>query len=390
MFDSFHDVVEKMEAGNEFAKQVVHAWADADWFLNRPKLAEKISLTVFKVTGETNTDDLSPAPDAWARPDIPLHALAMLKNARDGIVPDEPGTLGPIKEIEQLKTKGFPLVYVGDVVGTGSSRKSATISVLWFMGDDIPNVPNKRAGGFCLGGKIAPIFYNTMEDSGALPIELDVDKEDSIKSAVKKIQEQKGRIDVLVNNAGYGLFGCLEDVSMDELKAQFETNFFGPINVIKAVLPSMRLQNSGLIINITSIAGYMGLPYRGVYSASKGALELVTEAFRMELKDFNIEVTNVAPGDFATNIAAGRYHAPVLEDSPYKEKYGYSLKMMDEHVDEGNDPIDMARAIHAIIQTKRPKIHYKVGAFMQKFSIVLKRILPDKVYEKLLMNHYKL
>ena len=174
MFDSFHDVVEKMEAGNEFAKQVVHAWADADWFLNRPKLAEKISLTVFKVTGETNTDDLSPAPDAWSRPDIPLHALAMLKNARDGIVPDEAGTLGPIKEIEQLKTKGFPLVYVGDVVGTGSSRKSATNSVLWFMGDDIPNVPNKRAGGFCLGGKIAPIFFNTMEDAGALPIELDV------------------------------------------------------------------------------------------------------------------------------------------------------------------------------------------------------------------------
>jgi len=176
MFDSFHDVVEKMQAGNEFAKQVVHAWSDAKWFLDRPKLAEKISLTVFKVTGETNTDDLSPAPDAWSRPDIPLHALAMLKNARDGIVPDEAGTIGPIREIEQLKTKGFPLVYVGDVVGTGSSRKSATNSVLWFMGDDIPNVPNKRGGGFCFGGKIAPIFFNTMEDAGALPIEMDVTK----------------------------------------------------------------------------------------------------------------------------------------------------------------------------------------------------------------------
>nr|WP_283164305.1 bifunctional aconitate hydratase 2/2-methylisocitrate dehydratase [Shewanella corallii] len=174
MFDAFHDVVEKMNAGNAFAKQVVESWANADWFLHKPKLDDKITLTVFKVTGETNTDDLSPAPDAWSRPDIPLHALAMLKNARDGIEPDEAGVVGPIKKIEELKTQGHPLVYVGDVVGTGSSRKSATNSVLWFMGDDIPHVPNKRAGGFCLGGKIAPIFFNTMEDAGALPIELDV------------------------------------------------------------------------------------------------------------------------------------------------------------------------------------------------------------------------
>ncbi|MCH1926159.1 bifunctional aconitate hydratase 2/2-methylisocitrate dehydratase [Shewanella sp. C32] len=174
MFDAFHDVVEKMQAGNEFAKRIVEAWANADWFLGRPKLAEKISLTVFKVPGETNTDDLSPAPDAWSRPDIPLHALAMLKNPRDGIEPDEPGNVGPIKTIDSLKEKGFPLVYVGDVVGTGSSRKSATNSVLWLMGDDIPYVPNKRAGGFCFGGKIAPIFFNTMEDAGALPVELDV------------------------------------------------------------------------------------------------------------------------------------------------------------------------------------------------------------------------
>ncbi len=174
MFDAYHDVVEKMHAGNDYAKQVVHAWAEAEWFLSRPKLADKITLTVFKVTGETNTDDLSPAPDAWSRPDIPLHALAMLKNARDGIEPDQAGLVGPINKINQLKELGHPLVYVGDVVGTGSSRKSATNSVLWFMGDDIPYVPNKRAGGFCLGGKIAPIFFNTMEDAGALPIELDV------------------------------------------------------------------------------------------------------------------------------------------------------------------------------------------------------------------------
>jgi len=173
MFDAFHDVAEKAKAGNEHAKAVMQSWAEGEWFTNRPAVAEKVSLSVFKVTGETNTDDLSPAPDAWSRPDIPLHALAMLKMARDGINPDVPGSVGPIKQMEELKAKGFPVAYVGDVVGTGSSRKSATNSVLWFFGDDIPNVPNKRAGGFCFGTKIAPIFYNTMEDAGALPIEFD-------------------------------------------------------------------------------------------------------------------------------------------------------------------------------------------------------------------------
>ncbi len=176
MFDAFYDVEEKAKAGNAFAQQVLQSWADAEWFLSKPQLQEKITLTVFKVTGETNTDDLSPAPDAWSRPDIPVHALAMLKNERDGIKPDQPGSIGPIKQIEELQSKGHQLVYVGDVVGTGSSRKSATNSVLWFMGDDIPNVPNKRAGGYVLGGKIAPIFFNTMEDAGALPIEVDVSK----------------------------------------------------------------------------------------------------------------------------------------------------------------------------------------------------------------------
>lgn len=176
MFDNFHDVAEKAKHGNHFAQQILQSWANADWFLSRPKLAEKITLTVFKVTGETNTDDLSPAQDAWSRPDIPLHALAMLKNERDGIEPDQPGVVGPMKQIEKLKEKGFPLVYVGDVVGTGSSRKSATNSVLWLMGDDIPFIPNKRAGGVVLGGKIAPIFFNTMEDAGSLPIEVDVSK----------------------------------------------------------------------------------------------------------------------------------------------------------------------------------------------------------------------
>jgi aconitate hydratase 2/2-methylisocitrate dehydratase len=173
MFDAFHDVAERAKKGNEAAKAVLASWAEGEWFTSRPAVAEKITLTVFKVTGETNTDDLSPAPDAWSRPDIPLHALAMLKMARDGINPDVPGSVGPIKQMEELKAKGYPVAYVGDVVGTGSSRKSATNSVLWFFGDDIPNVPNKRAGGFCFGTKIAPIFYNTMEDAGALPIEFD-------------------------------------------------------------------------------------------------------------------------------------------------------------------------------------------------------------------------
>lgn len=174
MFDSFYDVEEKAKAGNVSAQQVLQSWADGEWFTSKEKVAEKITVKVFKVTGETNTDDLSPAPDAWSRPDIPVHAKAMLKMERDGITPDEQGSVGPITQIEDMQEDGIPLAYVGDVVGTGSSRKSATNSVLWFMGDDIPYVPNKRTGGVCLGGKIAPIFYNTMEDSGALPIELNV------------------------------------------------------------------------------------------------------------------------------------------------------------------------------------------------------------------------
>ena len=168
VFEAFHDVQEKAEGGNAFAQQVMQSWADAEWFTSKPKVAEKLTVTVFKVTGETNTDDLSPAPDAWSRPDIPLHAKAMLQNPREGITNSE-------QQIKELKQKGFTVAYVGDVVGTGSSRKSATNSVLWYMGDDIPYVPNKRSGGVCIGGKIAPIFFNTLEDSGAFPIECDVE-----------------------------------------------------------------------------------------------------------------------------------------------------------------------------------------------------------------------
>jgi aconitate hydratase 2/2-methylisocitrate dehydratase len=199
MFDAFHDVEEKAKAGNANAKAVVQSWADAEWFTRKPKVPAEIKLTVFKVTGETNTDDLSPAQDAWSRPDIPLHALAMLKNARDGIEPDDAGKVGPMKTIEALKQKGLPLAYVGDVVGTGSSRKSATNSVLWHMGHDIPFVPNKRAGGVVLGGKIAPIFFNTVEDSGALPIECPVDNLDMgdmivIKPYEGTIEDASGKV----------------------------------------------------------------------------------------------------------------------------------------------------------------------------------------------------
>lgn len=221
-------------------------------------------------------------------------------------------------------------------------------------------------------------------------VALDVRDVESIHLAVAQIIQSTGRLDVVINNAGVGITGPLEEIPMEEIKNNFDTNFFGPIAVMKAVLPQMRQQKLGLIVNITSIAGYMGLPYRSVYSASKGALELITEALRMEVKSFGIQITNVAPGDFATNIAAGRFHAPIIQGSDYERAYGSILKTMDEHVDSGSNPNEMAEAVFQIIQDKNPRIHYKVGAFMQKFSIVLKRILPDTVYEKMLMNHYKL
>jgi len=221
-------------------------------------------------------------------------------------------------------------------------------------------------------------------------VALDVRNVDSIKAAVDNVISKSGRLDIVINNAGVGITGPLEEIPTAEIKNNFETNLFGPIEVIKAVLPQMRNQKSGLIINVTSIAGYMGLPFRSVYSSSKGALELITEGLNMEVKPFGIHIANVAPGDFATNIASGRFHAPLIKGSPYETTYGNTLEMMNEHVDSGSDPNEMAKAIFSIIETKNPKIHYKVGAFMQKFSIVLKRVLPDKVYEKLLMNHYKL
>ncbi|MEN8671492.1 MAG: bifunctional aconitate hydratase 2/2-methylisocitrate dehydratase, partial [Ketobacter sp.] len=216
VFDAFHDVVEKSK-NSENAKKVLQSWADGEWFTSKPELPQKITITVFKVTGETNTDDLSPAQDAWSRPDIPLHANAMLKNEREGITPEKPGEIGPISQIEALKAKGHTVAYVGDVVGTGSSRKSATNSVLWFTGDDIPYIPNKRQGGICIGSKIAPIFFNTMEDAGALPFEADVS--DLNMGDVVDIYPYEGKITKHDSDEVISEFQLKSDVLIDEVRA---------------------------------------------------------------------------------------------------------------------------------------------------------------------------
>ena len=219
VFDFFHDVAELAKAGNANAKSVMQSWADGEWFTSRPEVPASQKLTVFKVTGETNTDDLSPAPDAWSRPDIPLHALAMLKNPRPGIEPDEAGSRGPIKQLEALAAKGNLIAYVGDVVGTGSSRKSATNSVLWFTGEDIPFVPNKRFGGFCLGSKIAPIFFNTMEDAGALPIEIDAGQMDMGDEIELKVDQGTGKVTATKNGAVIAESQLKTLVILDEVRA---------------------------------------------------------------------------------------------------------------------------------------------------------------------------
>jgi len=217
MFDAFHDVADKAKAGNSHATSVLQSWADAEWFTSRPEVPEKITTAVFKVTGETNTDDLSPAPDAWSRPDIPLHARAMYKMARDGLTPDQPGVVGPMAQIEALNARGLKVAFVGDVVGTGSSRKSATNSVLWFFGDDMPGVPNKRTGGICIGGKIAPIFYNTMEDSGALVFEAPVEKIQ--QGQVIDILPYEGKIADHDTGETLSEFSLKSDVLLDEVRA---------------------------------------------------------------------------------------------------------------------------------------------------------------------------
>ncbi|MDT0607309.1 SDR family oxidoreductase [Croceitalea rosinachiae] len=220
-------------------------------------------------------------------------------------------------------------------------------------------------------------------------LELDVKDDISVNNAIQTILKNEEQIDILINNAGVGITGPVEETPIVEINKAFDTNFNGPIRMVQAVLPQMRKQQSGLIINITSIAGYMGLPFRGIYSATKGALELATEALRMEVREFGVKISNLAPGDFATNIAAGRYHSPVLDSSPYKA-YGKSLDLINEDVNNASNPIEVAKKVLMIINTTDPKVHYKVGSFMQKFSLILKKILPDKRYERLLLKHYKL
>jgi len=221
-------------------------------------------------------------------------------------------------------------------------------------------------------------------------IQLDLNDSNSIEKAVETIIEKEGKIDVLINNAGVGITGPVEETPIEAVKSHFQTNFFGVMELTQKVLPIMRKENKGQIINITSIAGFMGLPFRGYYSASKSALITLTEALRLELKNTNIAVTCLAPGDFATNIASGRYTVEAKPDSSYFSAYSRSLTLMNEHVDEAENPIAVAETIFEIIKHKKPKVHYKVGSSLQKFSIFLKGFLPDKVFENMLAKHYKL
>ncbi|WP_088341311.1 SDR family oxidoreductase [Robiginitalea sediminis] len=219
---------------------------------------------------------------------------------------------------------------------------------------------------------------------------MDVQQEESVSHAVNALLSREGRIDILVNNAGVGITGPMEETPYEAVCNAMETNFHGPLRVMQAVLPAMREQGSGMVLNVTSIAGYMGLPFRGVYSASKGALEIASEAYRMEVRPFGICVTTLAPGDYATNIAAGRFHSPLREGSAYYESYGKSLELMNTHVKDGGDPTQVARAVYRILSSRNPKVHYTVGSPLQRLSVRLKQLLPDTWYERLLRNHYKL
>jgi NAD(P)-dependent dehydrogenase (short-subunit alcohol dehydrogenase family) len=233
-----------------------------------------------------------------------------------------------------------------------------------------------------------PSKYPGFEDFPLL--KMDVQDPASVREGVAELLKREGRIDILINNAGVGITGPLEETPHQETLNAFETNLHGPLRVIREVLPHMRARRKGFILNITSIAGYMGLPFRGIYSATKGALGLVTEAYRMELREFGIQLCTLAPGDYATNITSGRYHSPLGEDSPYGKAYGQSLELMDRHVAEANPPDEVARKVLKILKKKDPGVHYTVGSPLQRFSLLLKKLLPDKLYERLLLNHYKL
>jgi short-subunit dehydrogenase len=261
------------------------------------------------------------------------------------------------------------------ITGASSGLGKATASYLLkknFRVFGTSRSPKKYSSDFCF--ELLPFDLNQPESACQL---------------VDQLMEKAGRIDVLINNAGAGIIGPVEEIDTISLKSHFSTNLFGPLTLTQSVLPKMREQGSGLIINVTSIGGYMGLPFRGMYSASKGALGIATEALRMEVKRFGIDVVTLAPGDYATDIAARRIYSPLKKESPYHDLYKSTLDTIDQHVDQGGNPNDFARMVCKIIRLKKRRVHYKSGSFLQKFSLLLKRILPDYVFEKMIMNHYK-
>ena len=225
-------------------------------------------------------------------------------------------------------------------------------------------------------------------DSNFQLLSLNVNNSVSIDKCIDEIIKIEGNLDVLINNAGVGITGPLEEIPEIEIENNFKTNFFGPLNIIKKVLPIMRSKKSGLIINITSLAAYVGTPYRSVYSASKAALDLVSETLNMETKPFNIKVVTVAPGEFSTNIASRRYHASSEKSSPYYFNYSKALRLMNNHVDSGADPKLIGKLIFKIINSKNPKKKYIAGSFIEKIAPYLKLLLPQKVFENLIMRSY--
>lgn len=267
---------------------------------------------------------------------------------------------------------GFTIVITGASSGLGK----ATANFLAQKGHKV------------IGTCRQPDAYATPENFEMLA--LDMNLPESIEQFTQKIQSQKQKIDVLINNAGVGITGPAEEIKLDAIRQHFETNFFGPIALTQALLPLLRLSKQACIVNVTSIAGYSGLPFRSIYSASKSAFSIFSEALRMELRSANIRVATIAPGDYATAIATRRHHAPVKKGSAYETIYGAALATMDDHVDSGSDPIIIAQQIEKIIHHPHPKVHYLSGKWLQKFSVTLKGILPSRWFEKLLRNHYKI
>ena len=220
-------------------------------------------------------------------------------------------------------------------------------------------------------------------------LKCDITLINEIKNVVNFVLKKEGRIDILINNAGIGITGPVEETSESDIKSAFETNFFGPINIIKACIPSMRRHKTGLIINITSVMGYFAMPFRGVYSATKSSMEIIGEAFSMELNKFNIKVVNIAPGDFKTDIISRIINSPSIQKSSYEKDYVKCINSANSQVKNALSPDIISKLVYKIILSKNPKIHYKVGAFIQKFSIVLKRLLPDRLFEKIILYYNK-